>query len=110
MLILTLANVCVGYYTVEEKLNKNYFYWLFESRSNPSTDPLIMWLTGGPGCSSQLALLSENGPCSVTADGMSTVNNPFSWNTNANIMWVDQPAGVGYSYGVKNDKNETMVK
>jgi cathepsin A (carboxypeptidase C) len=69
-----------------------------------------MWLTGGPGCSSQLALLSENGPCSVTADGMSTVNNPFSWNTNANIMWVDQPAGVGYSYGVKNDKNETMVK
>jgi cathepsin A (carboxypeptidase C) len=61
------------------------------------------------GCSSQLALLSENGPCVPTADGQSTVNNPYSWNSKANIMWVDQPAGVGYSYGFKNDHNETMV-
>lgn len=98
-----------GYFTVEEKLNKNYFFWLFESRSNPSTAPLVMWLTGGPGCSSQLALLSENGPCRVTADGLSTTNNPHSWNNNANIMWIDQPAGVGFSYGTKNDHNETMV-
>lgn len=98
-----------GYFTVEEKLNKNYFFWLFESRSQPSKDPLIIWLTGGPGCSSQLALLSENGPCSVSADGQTTVPNPYSWNNKANIMWIDQPAGVGYSYGVKNDRNETEI-
>jgi len=54
-------------------------------------------------------LLSENGPCKISEDGLSTVNNPYSWNNNANILWVDQPAGVGYSYGVKNDHNETMV-
>jgi len=46
------------------------------------------------GCSSQLALMSENGPCKVTSDGQSTENNPFSWNSNANIMWIDQPAQV----------------
>jgi cathepsin A (carboxypeptidase C) len=93
-------------------VNKNYFYWFFESRSTPSTDPLIIWLTGGPGCSSQLALLSENGPCAPTADGLNTVNNPYSWNTNANIMWIDQPAGVGFSYGNKltdGDSNEAEV-
>jgi hypothetical protein len=28
---------------------KSYFFWLLESRSNPSTDPLVVWLTGGPG-------------------------------------------------------------
>ena len=79
-----------GYYSVSSGQDKNYFYWFFESRATPSTDPLIIWLTGGPGCSSQLALLSENGPCKPTADGLDTVNNPYSWNTNANIMWIDQ--------------------
>jgi len=99
-----------GYYSVDkDELDKNYFFWLFESRSNPSTDPLVIWLTGGPGCSSQLALLSENGPCKVSEDGLSTYNNPYSWNSNANIMWIDQPAGVGFSYGTKNDKDEADV-
>lgn len=75
----------------------NYFFWLFESKSAPTTDPLIMWLSGGPGCSSQLALFGENGPCTVSEDGKSTILNPSSWHTNANVMWVDQPAGVGFS-------------
>lgn len=75
-----------------------YFFWLFESKSNPTTDPLLMWLSGGPGCSSQLALLVENGPCTVK-NGRTRIN-PYSWHQNANVMWVDQPAGVGFSTGL----------
>ncbi|RYD81270.1 MAG: hypothetical protein EOP84_11265, partial [Verrucomicrobiaceae bacterium] len=81
-------------------------YWNFISLSLLSPSCLS---TGGPGCSSQLALLFENGPCKVTEDGLSTTPNPFSWNNNANILWVDQPAGVGFSYGAKVDHNETEV-
>lgn len=52
-----------GYFSVSELVTKNYFFWFFESRAAPSSDPVVIWLTGGPGCSSQLALLQENGPC-----------------------------------------------
>jgi cathepsin A (carboxypeptidase C) len=56
--------------------------------------------------------MAENGPCAPTEDGLDTVNNPYSWNANANIMWVDQPADVGYSYGnmpADMSHNESMV-
>lgn len=99
----TVKNV-PGYFKIEGKEEKHYFYWFFESRSSPSTDPLVIWLTGGPGCSSQLALFVENGPCSVALDGKSTINNPYSWTSNANVMWIDQPAEVGFSFNNDLDR------
>jgi cathepsin A (carboxypeptidase C) len=71
--------------------------------------PLVIWLTGGPGCSSSLALLTENGPCSVNEDGETTAVNPHSWTESAHVLWLDQPADVGYSYGQSNDSNEEMI-
>ena len=56
------------------------FYWLFDSRTSPSEDPLILWLTGGPGCSSELALFFENGPFSVNKVTKNLQKNPYSWN------------------------------
>merc|ERR1719335_1436109 len=87
-----------GYMTFGEK-KKQYFFWMFESRNNPANDPTVMWLTGGPGCSSMTGLLFENGPCKVSADGESTTVNQYSWNAKANVMWVDQPPGTGFSKG-----------
>ena len=71
--------------------------------------PFVVWLTGGPGCSSTLALLTENGPCSVNKDGKGTTVNPNSWTEAAHVLWLDQPAGVGFSYGDENDSGEAMV-
>lgn len=71
--------------------------------------PFVVWLTGGPGCSSTLALLTENGPCSVNDDGEGTTVNPHSWTEAAHVLWLDQPAGVGFSYGAENDSGEEMV-
>jgi len=90
-----------GYFNVTTT-TKHYFYWHFESRSAPSTDPVILWMTGGPGCSGSIALFNENGPCKVTHDGVTT-KNPYSWNSNASIIFVDQPAGTGFSYGEPSD-------
>jgi cathepsin A (carboxypeptidase C) len=103
-----------GYFNIQDvnqsQGNKHYFYWAFESRGNPQTDPVILWMTGGPGCSSGLAILAENGPCHIKPDG-SLYNNPYSWNNNATVIYVDQPSGVGFSYSARSgyDSNEAEV-
>lgn len=100
-----------GYVTIDPAANVEYFFWFFGSRSStPATDPVALWMTGGPGCSSELAILVENGPCSVN-DQLQTVNNPYSWNNNANMIYIDQPAGTGFSTGEKAGlaHNETDV-
>lgn len=91
-----------GYVKLPNHEDDHYFYWFVESQSAPSTDPLVLWLTGGPGCSSMMALLAENGPCRVNAD-LSTEVNPHAWNKQANVIWLDQPTGVGFSYGPEVD-------
>ena len=48
----------------------------------------MVWLSGGPGCSSQLALLAENGPCVPNEDGSDTISNKWSWTNKANVIWV----------------------
>ena len=74
------------------------FARFFESRTAPEDAPLTLWLNGGPGCSSIAGLLFENGPCRVTENGKKTVPFEHSWNQNSNIIFLDQPVGVGYSY------------
>ncbi|KAI8897204.1 Alpha/Beta hydrolase protein [Globomyces pollinis-pini] len=85
-----------GYLDVDDE--KHFFFWFFESKSKPKTDPLVLWLNGGPGCSSLTGLLMEHGPCRPTAGGADTVPDPSSWNTDANIIYLDQPVNVGFSY------------
>ncbi|MFS7901313.1 putative carboxypeptidase C [Helianthus anomalus] len=53
------------------------FYFFFESRGR-KTDPVVIWLTGGPGCSSELALFYENGPFKIQKDS-SLVWNEYGW-------------------------------
>jgi len=97
-----------GYYKLSTG-DKNYFYWFFESRNAPATDPVVLWMTGGPGCSSEVALFGENGPCSVNKLGTDTISNPYSWNTRANVLYIDQPTGTGFSFGKGFDHNEKQV-
>ncbi|ORY34286.1 Alpha/Beta hydrolase protein [Naematelia encephala] len=80
---------------------KDLFFYFFESRSDPKKDPVVMWINGGPGCSSALGLFMELGPCSVKDDPKGTndtIVNPYAWNDKANIFFLDEPIGVGFSY------------
>ncbi|KAJ3152898.1 hypothetical protein HDU89_001105 [Geranomyces variabilis] len=100
----------VGYVDVEGKSDdKHFFFWFFESRRNPAKDPLVLWLNGGPGCSSLTGLLMELGPCRVNEGGNGTTSNPDSWNNEANLVFLDQPINVGFSYTDGDDLVSTTV-
>lgn len=58
---------------------------------------MTIWLTGGPGCSSEIAVFYENGPFKINASDLSLTKNPYSWNNNANVVYLDQPTGTGFS-------------
>ncbi|VDM28559.1 unnamed protein product, partial [Toxocara canis] len=79
--------------------NGNFLhYWLVESQGNPSTDPLILWLNGGPGCSSLGGLLTELGPFRPNPDGKTLYENQFAWNKVGNVLFIESPRDVGFSY------------
>lgn len=91
-----------GYYQIQHSHAAKMFYFFFESR-NSKKDPVVIWLTGGPGCSSELALFYENGPFSI-AKNMSLVWNEYGWDKVSNLLYVDQPTGTGFSYS--SDKSD----
>ncbi|KAJ3046478.1 hypothetical protein HK097_000830 [Rhizophlyctis rosea] len=100
----------VGYLDVDgnESGSKHFFFWFFESRRDPAKDPVILWLNGGPGCSSLTGLFMELGPCRVSPTGNGTINNPSSWNNEANVIFLDQPINVGFSYGDQEEVSNTV--
>lgn len=80
--------------------NRRLHYWFAASQTpKASLDPVVIWVNAGPkGCSSMLTLMMEHGPFRPTDNGRRLVPNDFSWNKVANILFLDAPAGSGFSY------------
>ena len=83
--------------------SKKLHYLFNSSQRSPSADPLLIWFNGGPGCSSMLGWSQEHGPYVMDSGINYFVENEFSWNKFANVLYIESPAGVGYSYcdGIK---------
>ncbi|KAI9636529.1 Alpha/Beta hydrolase protein [Dioszegia hungarica] len=94
-----------GYLDISE--TKHLFFWFEESRSKPKDDPLVLWLNGGPGCSSTTGLLFELGGCTIENEGQNVTRNKHSWNNVANVLFLDQPVGVGFSYSDSGEVNNS---
>ncbi|KXG20101.1 serine carboxypeptidase-like 51 [Sorghum bicolor] len=83
---------------VEIRPKANLFWWFYQSSQRVSTPehpwPTILWLQGGPG---------ESGIGSGNFQGIGPLDvdlkprNP-TWLQKADLIFVDNPVGVGYSY------------
>lgn len=121
--LVVLASVCTsqkysdifpensqyGYIQVGAQPDSQMFYWFFESRSNPDKDPLLVWLNGGPGCSSLIGLFFENGPFEIKNNGDTKATlKSIAWNQKANVIFLEQPLGVGFSNANPKDEPQNM--
>ncbi|OWM79150.1 hypothetical protein CDL15_Pgr003321 [Punica granatum] len=89
-----------GYVTVD---NSELFYYFIESSGNPKEDPIFLWLTGGPGCSSFSGLVYELGPMEFDIEnyvgGLPKLQPyEYAWTKTASIIFLDSPVGTGFSY------------
>jgi len=112
------SNHYSGYIGVGEltQVKGQLHYWLIESENDPANDPVVLWLNGGPGSSSLIGLLTENGQIKTgdssfeqtTEDGVPKVfYNPYGWTTKANMIFLESPKGVGFSHceGVESSRD-----
>ncbi|KAL1209786.1 Serine carboxypeptidase-like 35 [Cardamine amara subsp. amara] len=82
-----------------QQKQKALFYWFFEAQQNSSHRPLVLWLNGGPGCSSiAYGAAQELGPFLAHTNSGKLTFNDFSWNKEANMLFLEAPVGVGFSY------------
>jgi len=101
-----------GYIPVANK-QKALHYWFIESENNPATDPIILWLNGGPGSSSLIGLFTENGQIATNDNSLANSGtpqvfyNPYSWQKVASTIYLESPAGVGFSYCLVSGTNTT---
>ncbi|CAA7023709.1 unnamed protein product [Microthlaspi erraticum] len=90
-----------GYVAIDKERNKNLWYYFVESERNASTDPVVLWLNGGPGCSSMDGFVYEHGPFNFELTKTKAPRlhlNRHSWSKVSNIIYLDSPVGVGNSY------------
>lgn len=95
--------------TVGNSTDGQMFFWFFPTAAADQPKEIIIWLNGGPGCSSLSGMIQENGPFQWQSGTFKPNANPWSWHQLTNVVWVEQPIGTGFSTGTVTATNEDDV-
>eukprot|EP00700_Malawimonas_jakobiformis_P001089 EC720363.1.p1 GENE.EC720363.1~~EC720363.1.p1 ORF type:complete len:119 (+),score=8.63 EC720363.1:15-371(+) len=74
-----------GRVLIDAASQRKSFFWFVQSQNNPTKDPVVLWVNGGPGCSSLAGLLSENGPLWASGNNYDLEINEAAWTRAANV-------------------------
>ncbi|CAK79614.1 unnamed protein product (macronuclear) [Paramecium tetraurelia] len=88
-----------GYLSAKDDGSVEFHYLFYPAIDSSSEKPLILWLLGGPGCSSMIAAFTESGPYTFIPESIQFEENPHTWTSFANMLYIESPISVGYSYG-----------
>ncbi|ETO05200.1 hypothetical protein RFI_32196 [Reticulomyxa filosa] len=95
-------NQYAGYMALGDEDETSMFFWFVESQNNPATAPVVLWLNGGPGSSSiAYGFWTEHGPFRLAPNAVEVDIYDWSWNQIANVIYLESPSGVGFSYSNK---------
>lgn len=92
-----LVKMHAGHVEVTPEHNGNLFFWHFQNQHIADRQRTVIWLNGGPGCSSEDGAMMEIGPYRLKDRDHLEYNNG-SWHEFANLLFVDNPVGTGFSY------------
>lgn len=96
-----------GMVTVNAAAGRAYFYFFVESPDHPSSKPLTLWLNGGPGCSSlAYGFAEEFGPYRILPDSSGVYLHKYGWNQASNMLFLESPSGVGFSFSNVSSENQ----
>lgn len=98
-----------GLLPIDHASDRELFFWFVPTTNPAASDEIMIWLNGGPGCSSLDGFFHENGPAIWQAGTYLPVPNTWTWANLTNVVWVEQPVGTGYSRGKPNATNEIDV-
>jgi len=103
-----------GYMDLNDGHGTEIFFWFVESQDNPETDPLALWMNGGPGSSSvAYGFWTEHGPFRLEVDAEGKNPKPVlynnSWNQHASVLYIEAPAGVGFSFATDKAKYNNIT-
>ncbi|KAA1097508.1 hypothetical protein PGT21_009210 [Puccinia graminis f. sp. tritici] len=89
--------------TLSPPPDSHLWFWLIRSKHIADREKFVIWFNGGPGCSSAEGALMEIGPLTPSLQNepgkpIELVESTIGWSEYANLLFIDQPAGTGYSY------------
>ncbi|KAG8792145.1 hypothetical protein FRC12_007028 [Ceratobasidium sp. 428] len=111
LITFPLQNSYAGRLPISSEKNetRQLSFWYWPSSSSSGSKKLSIWLNGGPGQSSLLGFLGENGPISFQPGAGAPSFNQYAWTNASDMLWIEQPVGAGFTIGTPSIKNESMM-
>jgi carboxypeptidase D len=106
---LKTKNSWAGLIPATADKESSFFFWMWGNDGPKGSDSIVIWMNGGPGCSSLYGMMIENGPFLYPSVKGKPFPNEYSWTKEAIMVYLEMPIGTGFTTGEPGILNENNV-